>query len=116
MEPEIEKNSIKIYVKLHLGEGFCKLCQPQIHWYDIHKINVGEMCVIPMNVHHELFSGVRQLRWQHLSPVVSTFSTSIRPLCLFLSPLSVIPRPVCAITFTRQNATYDRLELYCLVG
>ena len=21
----------------HLGEGFCKCCQPQIHWYDMHK-------------------------------------------------------------------------------
>ena len=36
-------------------------------------INVGEMCFIPMNVHNELFNGVRQLRWQHLSPVVSEF-------------------------------------------
>ena len=25
-------------------------------------INVGEMCFIPMNVHNELFNGVRQLR------------------------------------------------------
>ena len=33
-------------------------------------INVGEMCFIPMNVHNELFNGVRQLRWRHLSPVV----------------------------------------------
>ena len=28
------------------------------------------MFFIPMNVHNELFDGVRQLRWQHLSPVV----------------------------------------------
>ena len=35
-------------------------------------INVGEMCFIPMNVHNELFNGVRQFRWQHLSPAVST--------------------------------------------
>ena len=33
-------------------------------------INVGEMCFIPMNVHNEPFNGVRQVRWQHLSPVV----------------------------------------------
>ena len=26
-----------------------------------------------MNVHNELFNGVRQLRWQHLSPLASTF-------------------------------------------
>ena len=43
----------------------------------IRYINVSEICFIPMNVHNELFNGVRQLRWQHLSPVVSTFSTSI---------------------------------------
>ena len=40
-------------------------------------INVGEMCFIPMNVHNELVNGVRQLRWQHLSPVVSTLSINI---------------------------------------
>ena len=45
--------------------------------------NLGEMCFIPMNVHNELFNGIRQLRWQHLSPVVSTFSTSIRLLSSF---------------------------------
>ena len=43
-------------------------------------ISVGEMCFIPMNLHNELFNGVRQLRWRHLSPVVSTFSTSTRLL------------------------------------
>ena len=36
-----------------------------------------------MNIHHELFNVVRKLRWQHLSPVVSTFSTSIRLLSSF---------------------------------
>ena len=36
-----------------------------------------------MKVHNELLNGVRQLRWQHLSPVVSTFSTSIRLLSYF---------------------------------
>ena len=65
-----------------------------------------------MNVHNELFNGVRQLRWQNLSPVVSTFSTSIRLLSsffikhcilppsfsLFLSSLSVVPHPVCLIS------------------
>ena len=78
-------------------------------------INVGEMCFIPMNVHNELFNGVRQLRWQHLSSVVSTFSTSIWLILLFhkaLHPpslfpslsvhlslfLSVIPHPVCLIS------------------
>ena len=76
-------------------------------------INVGEMCFIPMNVHNELYNGVRQLRWQHLSPVVSTFSTSIRLLSSFfiaLHPpflslsvhmslyLSVVPHPVFLIS------------------
>ena len=40
-------------------------------------IHLGKMCFIPMNVHNELFNGVLQLRWQHLSPVVATFSKSI---------------------------------------
>ena len=79
-------------------------------------IIVGEMCFIPMNVHNELFNGVRQLRWQHLSPLVSTFSTSIRLLYSFfikhgipppsfslflslcLSSLSVVPHPVFLIS------------------
>ena len=46
-------------------------------------INVGELCFIPMNVHSELFNCVRQLRWQHISPVISTCSTSIRLLSSF---------------------------------
>ena len=54
-------------------------------------INVGEMCFILMNVHNELFNGVRQLRWQHLSPVVSTFSTSIRFLSSFLIKHCIFP-------------------------
>ena len=35
------------------------------------------------NNNNELFNGVRQLIWRHLSPVVSTFSTSIRLLSSF---------------------------------
>ena len=54
-------------------------------------INVGEICFIPKNVHHKLFNGVRQLRWQHLSPVVTTFSTSIRPLSSFFTKPSILP-------------------------
>ena len=54
-------------------------------------INEGEMCFIPMNVHNELFNGVRQLRWQHLSPVVSTFSTSIRLSFSFFIKHCVLP-------------------------
>ena len=79
-------------------------------------INVCEMCFIPMNVHNGLFNGARQLRWQHLSPVVSTLSTSIRLWYSFftkhciLSPsvhsfsvnlylsLSVVPHPVFLIS------------------
>ena len=47
-------------------------------------INVGEMCFIEMNVHNELLNGVRQLRLQHISPVVLTFSTSIRTQVVIL--------------------------------
>ena len=72
------------------GRVFCKCCQPQTHWYDIYT-NAGEMCFIPMNVHNELFNGVRQLRWQHLSHVVSTFSTSIRLLSSFFIKHCTLP-------------------------
>ena len=107
MEPQSKNKNIG---EITFGEGFCK-CQPEIHWY-----NVGEMCFIPMNVHNELFNGVRKLRWQHLSPVVSTFSTSIgllssfsikhcilppsfsRFLSICLSSLSVVPHPVFLIS------------------
>ena len=81
-------------------------------------INVGEMCFIPMNVHNELFNGVRQLIWQHISSVGSYFSTSIRllssifikhctlppflsvsvRLSLCLSSLSVVRHPVFLIS------------------
>ena len=73
-------------------------------------IDVDEMCFIPMKVHNELFNGVRQLRWRHLSPVVSTFSTSIRLLTSFFIynflslyvhlslSLSVIPHPAFLIS------------------
>ena len=57
---------------LRVGDGL----HDKLHiWYDIH---VGEMCFIPMKVQNEQFNGGRQLRCQHLSPVVSTLSTSIR--------------------------------------
>ena len=35
-----------------------------------------------MNIHNEQFNGVRQLRWQHLTPVVSTFSTDLHAFIL----------------------------------
>ena len=54
-------------------------------------INLCEMCFIPMNVHNELLNGVCQLRWQHLSPVVSTFSTSIRLLSSFFIKHCILP-------------------------
>ena len=56
------------------------------------------MCFFPMNVHNEVFNGVRKLRWQHLSPVVSTASSL--PLSLSFCPsvsLSVVPNPVSLI-------------------
>ena len=49
-----------------------------------------------MSVHNELFNGVRQLRWQHLSPVVSTFSTiSIRLLSSFFIKHCIHPPSFC---------------------
>ena len=73
-------------------------------------INVGEngMCFIPMNVHNELFYGVRQLRWQHLSPVglsiVSTLSTSIGLYQAFI------------ILFHKAMVVYNIIygSLYCM--
>ena len=44
-----------------------------------------------MNVHNELFNGVRQLRWQHLSPVVTTFSIPIGLLSSFFVNHCIIP-------------------------
>ena len=74
-------------------------------------INVGEMCFIPMNVHNELFNGVRQLRWRHLFNIFyiyqavillfhialhSPFSLSFCPyVCL---SLSVVFHPVFLIS------------------
>ena len=93
-----------------MGEVFFVnvVCLRYIGMIDIHKC---EMCFSPMNGHNEMFNGVRQLRWRHLSPVVSTFSTSIRLLsssnviyhCIPLSghtslSLSVVPHPVFLIS------------------
>ena len=58
-------------------------------------INVGEMCFMPLNVHSELFKFVRQLRWQHLSPVVSTFSTYITLLSSFFIKHCILPPSFC---------------------
>ena len=63
-------------MKLHLGRVFVNVVS--LKYIGMRYTNVGEMCFIPMNVHNELFNGVRQLRWQHLSPVVSTFYTCIQ--------------------------------------
>ena len=60
--PERNKNS-----KKYLGEGFVNVVS--LRYIGMIYINVGEM-FIPMSVHNELFNGVRQLRWRHLSPVV----------------------------------------------
>ena len=68
-ENKLQKN----IVEMTFGGGIFNVvslkCIGMIH------LNVGEMCFIPMNVHNELFNGVRQLRWQQLLPVGSTCST-----------------------------------------
>ena len=69
---------------LRVGDGL----HDKLHiWYDIH---IGEMCFIPMKVHNEQFNGGPRLRWQHLSPVVSTFSTSTRRSSSFVTKLCVL--------------------------
>ena len=70
--PERNKNSKKIEVRLHLF----LVNVVSLKYIGMIYINVGEMCFIPMDVHNEMFNGVHQLRCQHLSPVVSIFSTS----------------------------------------
>ena len=57
---------------------------------------------IIINVHNELFIGVRQLTWQHLSPVVSTFYRPIRhypPFHKALHPLSLSFCPSVSLLF-----------------
>ena len=36
-QSEIKIAAFFYYLKLHLGEGFCKCCQPRIHWDDPYK-------------------------------------------------------------------------------
>ena len=94
MEPQSEKNGKKINVKLHLGDVLFvnAVSLKYLHWHDVHNINVGEMCFVAINVHNELFNGVRQLMCQHLSPVFSTFSTFLNILSfLFISTASSLP-------------------------
>ena len=84
-------------LKLSWQLGICKRSNSrQSHgWSSQSEIkiakNIGETCFIPMKVPNELINGVRQLRWQHLSPVVSTFSTSIRLLSSFFIKHCIIP-------------------------
>ena len=90
VEPQSGKNS-KTLVKWHVGEGFSKLCHPQIHWYDIPKCRRN---VLHSNEHTQWivkWCGVRQLRWQHISPVVLTLSTSMRLLSSFSSKHYILP-------------------------
>ena len=79
--PELNKNSKNIGEMTFAGGVFVNVIS--LRYIGMIYINVGEMCFIPMNVYNELFNGVRQLRWRHLSPVVSTFYTSIRLLSSF---------------------------------
>ena len=81
MEPQSEIEIAKKYIGEIWGRVFVNVVS--LRYIGMIYINVGEMCFIPMNVHNELFNGVRQLRWRHLSPVVSTLSTSIRLLSSF---------------------------------
>ena len=81
-------------------------------------INVGEMCLIPMNVHNGLFNGVRQLlqwaKWPFAcsfnivyiyQAFILLFHKALHPPALFLSvsvhldlSLSVVPHPVFLIS------------------
>ena len=69
------------------------------------------MCFIPKNIHNELFNGVRQFRWQHLSPVVSTFSTSIRLLSSFFTKHCILP-----LSFSISLSLSAPLSLFFFCG
>ena len=84
--PERNKNSKQI----NIGEMTGRLLYVVSLKY-IGMMPIGEMCFIPMNIHNELLNDVRQLRWQHLSPVVSTFSTSIRLLSSVFIKHCIVP-------------------------
>ena len=81
MEPQSEK---KIAKKLMSNDiwGRVFVNAVSLKYIGMIYITVGEMCFVPINVHNELFNSVRQLRWQHLSPVVSTLSTPITAFIL----------------------------------
>ena len=72
MEPKSEIKIVKLIREMTLlGRVFVNN-YVSVKYVGMIYINVGEMCFISMNVHVELFNGVRhcvrQLRWQHLSP------------------------------------------------
>ena len=73
--PERNKNSNTNIGEMTFGEVFVNVIS--LKYSGMLYINVSEMCFIPMNVYNELFNGVRQLRWQQLSAVVSTFSSGM---------------------------------------
>ena len=77
MEPQSEIKIAKNIGEMTFG-GRVFVNVVSLRYIGMIYINVGEMRFIPLNVHNELFNGVRQFRWRHLSPVVSTCSTSIR--------------------------------------
>ena len=80
--PEWNKNSITYTRNYIQGKVFVNVVS--LKYIGMIYITVGEMWFIPMN-------GVRQLRWQHLSHVVSTFSTSIRLLSSFFIKHTTLP-------------------------
>ena len=82
MEPQSEIKIVKNIGEIRFG-GRVFVNVVSLRYIGMIDINVGEMCFIPMNVHNELFNGVRQLRWQHLSPVVSTLCSYQAVIRLF---------------------------------
>ena len=66
------------------------------------------MCFIPMNIHNEQFNGVRQLRWQHITPVVSTLSTTNRLLSFFFIKHYILP-PSLFLSFCGTPSRFHNL-------
>ena len=79
------------------GREFLYIYAVSLKYIDMIYINVGEMCFDSDDRTHELFNFVRQLMWQHLSPVVSTFFTSIK---LVLSSFFILKQGILPPSFS----------------
>ena len=101
LKPRSEIKIAKNIGEITFGGGFCKCWQAYIGM--IYMNIVGEMCFIPTNVTTVQWYSSAQMA--HLSPVVSTFSKSIRLLSSFFIKRCILPPdfslflPICIFLF-----------------